>query len=150
MPSSSHLLLSPPSPSLFPQANRFLFPAFLSFHTTPSPTPQLFGFLVLMVLTSALVCTEVSILLTYLQICREDYRWWWRSFAHTGSAGLYFFGNAAAYAHTELHLKGTTAVAIYYGYTAATAAALCLMTGALGFLSSYWFVRTIYAAVKVD
>jgi len=111
---------------------------------------SLFGFLVLMVLTSALVCTEVSILLTYLQICREDYRWWWRSFAHTGSAGLYFFGNAAAYAHTELHLKGTTAVAIYYGYTAATAAALCLMTGALGFLSSYWFVRTIYAAVKVD
>lgn len=103
-----------------------------------------------MVLTSALVCTEVSILLTYLQICREDYRWWWRSFAHTGSAGLYFFGNAAAYAHTELHLKGTTAVAIYYSYTAATAAALCLMTGALGFLSSYWFVRTIYAAVKVD
>jgi len=50
----------------------------------PYSSPQLFGFLMLMVLITTLVCAEISVLLTYLQLCREDYRWWWRSFFHTG------------------------------------------------------------------
>ena len=86
----------------------------------------------------------------YFQLCAEDYRWWWRSFAHTGSCGLYFFLHAAAYAHSELHLSGPTAIAIYYGYTAAASAALSLVTGGVSFVACFWFVRSIFAAVKVD
>ena len=64
--------------------------------------------------------------------------------------GLYFFLHAAAYAHSELHLSGPTAIAIYYGYTAAASAALSLVTGGVSFVASFWFVRSIFAAVKVD
>lgn len=27
-----------------------------------------------------------------MQLCNEDYRWWWRSFLSSGSAALYLFG----------------------------------------------------------
>lgn len=103
-----------------------------------------------MTLTTALICAEVGVVLCYLQLGREDYRWWWRSWAHTGTAGLYFFIHATAYAQAELHLSGAVAVAIYYGYTLAAAAALALVTGAISFLAAYCFVSYIYAAVKVD
>jgi len=111
---------------------------------------SLFGFLFLTATTTALICAEVGVVLCYFQLCREDYRWWWRSFAHTGSCGLYFFLHAAAYAHSELHLSGPTAIAIYYGYTAAASAALSLVTGGVSFVACFWFVRSIFAAVKVD
>ncbi len=26
------------------------------------------------------MCAGISIMFTFSQICREDYRWWWRSF----------------------------------------------------------------------
>ena len=110
----------------------------------------LFGILFLACIMLFIVTSFITVALVYFQLAREDHRWWWRSFAHTGSCGLYFFLHAAAYAHSELHLSGPTAIAIYYGYTAAASAALSLVTGGVSFVASFWFVRSIFAAVKVD
>ena len=46
-------------------------------------------------------------MLCYFQLCREDYRWWWRSFFSTATAGLYLFIYAICYATSELRLSGT-------------------------------------------
>jgi hypothetical protein len=37
------------------------------------------------------ICAEVAIVCCYFQLCREDYRWSWRAFCNTATAGLYFF-----------------------------------------------------------
>ncbi|KAL1521213.1 hypothetical protein AB1Y20_022763 [Prymnesium parvum] len=110
----------------------------------------LFGFLLLMMLTTTLVCAEVGIGSCYFQLCREDYRWWWRSFNSTGFAGAYLFIYALLYARSELQLPTFTACVLYYGYMAAAAIAFYLVTGTVGFLASFAFVQTIYSSLKVD
>ena len=35
------------------------------------------------------IVAEVATVQTYLQLCREDYRWWWRSFYVGASSGIY-------------------------------------------------------------
>jgi transmembrane 9 superfamily protein 2/4 len=39
---------------------------------------------------------------------------------------------------------------LYVGYMALVSLAFFLVTGAVGFLACFWFVRTIYAAIKID
>jgi len=86
----------------------------------------------------------------HFQLCREDHRWWWRSFNNTGFAGVYLYLYAAIYAHAELHLSGFTARLLYYGYMGAASLALYLMAGAVGFLAAFGFVHTIFSSLKVD
>ena len=109
-----------------------------------------FGFLLLMVLMMGVICAEVGIVMAYLQLCREDYRWWWRAFANTASAGGYLFVYAIVYARSELQLHGAAAPVLYYGYMGAASLGVALMTGTVGFAAAYAFVYHIYAAVKVD
>ena len=42
-----------------------------------------------MALLTVVVTIEVSIVCTYVQLCAEDYLWWWRSFHRGGSIALY-------------------------------------------------------------
>ena len=108
-----------------------------------------FSFLLLMAVIMAVICAEVGVVLAYFQLCREDYRWWWRAFANTATTGLYFFCYALAY-QSELQLSGGVARVLYLSYTGAAAVGLGLMTGTVGLLAAYWFVRAVFAAVKVD
>lgn len=108
-----------------------------------------FSFLLLMAVIMAVICAEVGVVLAYFQLCREDYRWWWRAFANTATTGLYFFCYALAYM-SELHLSGGVARVLYLSYMGAAAVGLGLMTGTVGLFAAYWFVVTVYAAVKVD
>ena len=39
-----------------------------------------FGFLFIVQILTVIVCAEVSIVMSYIQLSTEDYRWWWRSF----------------------------------------------------------------------
>ena len=50
-----------------------------------------FGFLFLVFLMLTLVCAELTIVLTYFQLCNEDYKFWWRSFLTGGSCALYIW-----------------------------------------------------------
>ncbi|XP_073050846.1 transmembrane 9 superfamily member 10-like isoform X2 [Primulina eburnea] len=38
------------------------------------------GFLLPVLVFLILICAQISMLLCYYQLCREDYLWWWRSF----------------------------------------------------------------------
>ena len=43
-----------------------------------------FGFLLIVFIILAITCAEMSIVLTYFQLCSEDYNWWWPSFIYGG------------------------------------------------------------------
>jgi transmembrane 9 superfamily protein 2/4 len=54
------------------------------------------------------------------------------------------------YFYTQLEITNPVATMIYFGYMAVAALVFFLVTGTVGFYSSWQFVWTIYSAVKVD
>eukprot|EP00898_Chlorokybus_atmophyticus_P003822 jgi/Chlat1/4440/Chrsp29S04396 len=112
-----------------------------------------FGFLLVVIFLLVLVCAEVSVVLTYVQLCAEDYRWWWRSFLASGSVALYTLLYAGGYLFFDLqNLMGPVPVIaiMYMGYMVIIVLALFLAAGSVGFLSSFYFVWRIFASVKAD
>jgi len=108
------------------------------------------GFLFAVLLILAATCAQVSIVLTYLQLCAEDHRWWWSSFCNCASAGMYLFLYSLWFLTSRLELVGVLPVVVYLTYMAMISICFGLFCGAIGFLSSFWFTRIIYGAVKVD
>lgn len=62
----------------------------------------LFGFLFLVFVILVIACSEVSIVMTYFQLCGEDYHWWWRSFFLSGSASYYVLAYSVIYYYTKV------------------------------------------------
>lgn len=101
-------------------------------------------------LSSHFAQAEVGVVLTYFALCREDHHWWWRAFGCTASAGAYLLAYALLYARHGLHLSGTAAHVIYFGYSLLGAACLSLVTSAVAFLAALQFVYHLYASLKFD
>mmetsp|Transcript_6440 Transcript_6440/g.10205 ORF Transcript_6440/g.10205 Transcript_6440/m.10205 type:complete len:636 (+) Transcript_6440:71-1978(+) len=109
-----------------------------------------FGFLMAVLLILALTCAEIAVVLCYAQLCAEDYRWWWRSFCSAGSSAGYLYLYSIWYFATKLHISGLSSCLVYFGNMLIISLTFFLLTGSIGFLSCFWFVRTIYSAIKVD
>merc|ERR1712166_625859 len=92
----------------------------------------------------------LSITLTYFQLCAEDYHWWWRSFWISGSCAAYVFLYSCYFFVTQSEMDNISSIAVYFGYSFMAAFVLFLMCGAMGCTATYVFVRTIFAAIKVD
>jgi transmembrane 9 superfamily protein 2/4 len=110
----------------------------------------LFGFLALVVLILIVTCAEISIALTYFQLTSEDYDWWWRSFFASATSAVYVFGYAILYFSSRLQINKPVSVMLYFGYMSIISIMFGLLTGAIGFVSSFYFVRAIYGSIKVD
>jgi transmembrane 9 superfamily member 2/4 len=108
------------------------------------------GFLLAVLAILAATCAQVSIVLCYLQLCAEDHRWWWKSFWNCAMAGFYLFLYSLWFLSSRLDLVGVLPVVVYLTYMSMISICFGLFCGSIGFLSSFWFTRTIYGAVKVD
>lgn len=98
----------------------------------------------------AILCGEAGIVVTYLSLNHEDYRWWWRSFLSLASAGAYLLLYSLFYLVMYLELRLFSAVVLFCGYSLGLSAFFALMCGTIGFISSAIFVYIIYAATKGD
>lgn len=110
----------------------------------------LFGFLFLVFIIVVISCAEISIVMTYFQLCAEDYHWWWRSFVSSGGCALYVFLYSIFYYITELDITDFIPTLLFFGYSGLISVTIWIITGTIGFFSSYFFVSKIYAAVKID
>lgn len=110
----------------------------------------LFGFLALVFTILCLTCAEIAVVLVYFQLCSEDYRWWWRAYATSGASAVYLFAYSFFYFYTKLDITKVLPMIMYCGYMTIFSLAFFAMTGAIGFHACLWFVRKIYAAVKID
>lgn len=79
----------------------------------------------------------------YLHLCREDYRWQWRSFMNGAASGLYLFAYGLVFWATRLHLTGVANKVLYVGYLALLGALQGIVLGAIGFFSCFVFTNTI-------
>jgi len=109
-----------------------------------------FGFLMCVFFILVATCAEITIVMTYFQLCNEDYRWWWRSFLSSGSAAIYLFVYSIWYFESKLHIDAAVSTFIYFTYMGMISMAFFVMTGSIGFFSCLWFTRKIYGAIKVD
>jgi len=110
----------------------------------------LFGFLALVLIILVITCAEISIALTYFQLTSEDYKWWWRSFLSSGSSALYVFLYSILYFTSRLQIEKMVSTLLYFGYMAIISIIFFLLTGSVGSLASFAFVRAIYGSIKID
>jgi transmembrane 9 superfamily protein 2/4 len=109
----------------------------------------LFSFLFLVFLILIITCAEISIVMCYFQLCSEDYNWWWRSYLTSGASAIYMFCYSIFY-FTYLDITSFTSIVWYFGYSLVMSIIFFVMTGAIGYTSSYFFVRKIYSNIKFD
>ncbi|XP_042512348.1 transmembrane 9 superfamily member 11-like [Macadamia integrifolia] len=110
-----------------------------------------FGFLFIVMILLVVVCAEVSLVLTYMHLCVEDWRWWWKSFFASGSVAIYIFLYSINYLIFDLKsLSGPISATLYLGYSLFMVVAIMFATGTVGFLSSFWFVHYLFSSVKLD
>ncbi|XP_040261938.1 transmembrane 9 superfamily member 2-like [Bufo bufo] len=107
-----------------------------------------FGFQFLVFIILLITCSEATILLCYFHLCREDYRWWWRSFLTSGFTAVYVFIYAVHYFFSKLQITGAASTILYFGYTMIMVLIFFLFTGTNGFFACYWFVRKMYSKVE--
>uniref|UniRef100_A0A0C9S7R3 Transmembrane 9 superfamily member n=1 Tax=Wollemia nobilis TaxID=56998 RepID=A0A0C9S7R3_9CONI len=110
----------------------------------------IFGFLFIVFVILIVTCAEITIVLCYFQLCSEDYHWWWRAYLTSGSSALYLFLYATFYFFTKLEITKLVSGILYFGYMTIISYAFFVLTGTIGFYACFWFVRTIYASVKID
>ncbi|KAI0082071.1 Nonaspanin [Panus rudis PR-1116 ss-1] len=109
-----------------------------------------FGFLALTAGVVSLTTATVSILFTYFILCAEEYRWHWRAFLVGGGSAFWLLAYGLFYWASRLSLGSLTSVALYMGYLLLLCLLDFLVTGTIGFLASYWAVRKLYSAIRVD
>ncbi|XP_057526349.1 transmembrane 9 superfamily member 12 [Amaranthus tricolor] len=110
-----------------------------------------FGFLFVVLVLLVIVCAEVSVVLTYMHLCVEDWRWWWKAFFASGSVAVYVFLYSINYLVFDLQsLSGPVSAILYLGYSLIMAVAIMLSTGTIGFFMSFYFVHYLFSSVKID
>jgi len=113
----------------------------------------MFGFLFLVFAILIVTCAESTVVMCYLHLCAEDYRWWWRSFFTSGATAFYFFAYGAYHYFARAHPSATydiTSTCIYFGYMFIMAYATFVLTGFIGFVSCFAFIKKIYGSIKID
>jgi len=110
----------------------------------------IFGFLFIVFIILLLTCAEITIVMCYFQLCSEDYHWWWRSYLTAGASAIYMFLYSIFYFFTKLDITRPVSALLYFGYSFIMALAFFVLTGTVGYYSTFLFVRKIYSQVKVD
>ena len=75
------------------------------------------GLIMLTFLLMVVVCAEFSVLLCFIHLCAEDYRWWWRSFLSSGTSAFYVFLFSIYYFVKKTSITGPLSYLLYFGYT---------------------------------
>ncbi|KAK9470042.1 uncharacterized protein V1510DRAFT_384169 [Dipodascopsis tothii] len=110
----------------------------------------MFGFLFICYGLTIMTCGTVTILMVYFLLCSENYHWQWRAFFTAGSCSVYVFFHALLYWASKLSLGGVVSNVLYLGYSLLLSFVFFILTGTIGFFSTYFFVRKVYSAIKID
>jgi transmembrane 9 superfamily member 2/4 len=91
-----------------------------------------------------------SLWMVYYQLCAENHRWWWFAFFSSGSTAFYTFLYSIFWFRTLEASKMVMTYLLYFGYMFLISFAMLLLFGTVGALTSLWFIRKIFATIKVD
>ncbi|KAK4234655.1 endomembrane protein 70 [Achaetomium macrosporum] len=103
-----------------------------------------FGFLAVVSTILLVTVAEVTVVTIYLQLCSENYHWRWQSFLIGGGSAVWVFLYCVWYYSTKLHITGVLSSMLSFAYGFMACCMYGLLTGTVGFLTAYAFVRRIY------
>lgn len=103
-----------------------------------------FGFLAVVSVILLVTVAEVTIVTMYMQLCMENHRWWWQSFLVGGGSAVWVFVYSIWFYLFKLHISGFASSLLFFAYSFMTCCVYGLLTGTVGFLTAYTFVRRIY------
>ncbi len=106
------------------------------------------SFLVLIIFLLVPMC--VTIVVTYVLLHSEDWRWVWSAFWSGASSSVYVYIYSIYYFHTKTHMSGFLQTFYYFGYMLMFAIVVALIGGSIGALGASIFVRRIYSYIKSD
>jgi len=109
-----------------------------------------FGFTLIVYLILLITCVEITILMVYYQLCMENHRWWWFAIGCSGSVSVYLFLYSIVWFHSLHPSNIFMTYLLYFGYMFLISLAMFLATGMAGAVASFWFIRRIFASIKVD
>ncbi|KAL8721072.1 MAG: hypothetical protein Q9225_002183 [Loekoesia sp. 1 TL-2023] len=109
-----------------------------------------FGFLSIVSLVGILTVVEVTIVATYIILCQENYNWWWQSVFIGGGSSFWIFLYCIVFYYTKLNIHGFISGLLFFSYSLLACTVYGLLTGTVGFLTAYTFIRRIYGAIKAD
>ena len=109
----------------------------------------LVSFLVLSIFFLVVLSSEVSIIFVYLNLCKGDYNWWWKSFFVSASPVLYIAAYSIYY-FLFINITRFTAIVVYFLIMSLISIAVALVLGSSGTLLTFWFVHYIYSKIKID
>ncbi|VVT58768.1 uncharacterized protein SAPINGB_P006374 [Magnusiomyces paraingens] len=110
----------------------------------------MFGFLFVCCLLMIMTTATVTVLLTYFLLCAENYHWQWRAFFAAGACSVYILLQAVVYLVFKLSLGGFISNVLYIGYSVLLSFVVFVLTGSIGFIVAFFFVRKIYGSIKID
>lgn len=109
-----------------------------------------YGFMLLVAVILLIVTACVTIVSTYFLLNAEDYRWRWSSFTAGGSIAVYVYLYSLYYYLFKTKMYGLFQTLFYFGYMAFFSAAIGILCGTIGYVSSASFVHKIYSRIKLD
>jgi len=104
----------------------------------------MFGFLAIATAILLITVAEVSVVVVYVMLCAGNYHWWWQSFLVGGGSAVWVFGCSVWYYWARLNIEGVVSSVLFFAYSAVACCVYGLLTGTVGFLGAYAFVRRIY------
>ncbi|CAK7263647.1 hypothetical protein SEPCBS119000_000589 [Sporothrix epigloea] len=109
-----------------------------------------FGYLAVVSVILVLTIAEVTVVTIYIRLCSENYNWWWQSFIVGGSSAIWVFLYCIWFYFAKLHITGFVSSLLFFSHSFIACCVYALLTGTVGFLSTYTFMRRIYGAIKAD
>ena len=107
------------------------------------------AFLLISFILFVLICSEISLIIIFTNLCYGDYNWWWKSFLIGGSPVIYFLAFSIFY-FFKLKISGFSGVFVYFGIMGLISIMLLFICGSISVLITFIFVKFIYSKIKID
>ena len=106
-------------------------------------------FLLISFILFVLICSEISLIVIFMNLCYGDYNWWWKSFLIGGSPVIYFIIFSIIY-FFKLKISGFSGIIVYFGIMGLISTISLFICGSISVLTTFVFVKFIYSKIKID
>ena len=96
-----------------------------------------------------IVVGEMAILFVFLNICRGDYNWTWKSFIMGSSPVIYIVIYSVFYS-MYLRITRLSSIIVYYGMMGLISAIVMFVCGTIAVFFNFTFLKLIYSKIRKD
>jgi transmembrane 9 superfamily protein 2/4 len=96
-----------------------------------------------------IVVGEMTVLFTFLNLCRGDYNWTWKSFIMGSSPVIYIIIYSVLY-FFYLRINRISSLIVYFGMMGMVSSILMLICGTIAVLFNFVFLKIIYSKIRID